>query len=146
MRPWGATACYPASFHHLYAEVTIRELPGFSSGFPGGTVVKNPPANPGDPRDTGLIPGSERFPWSRNSNPLQYSFLENSTDRGVRRATVHVGSKEQDTTEHTHTHTYTYTHTPSFNSLGPDLSSSKFQQIHSKCLGIQITNQSLFSK
>ena len=45
-------------------------------------------------------------------------------DRGVRWATVHVGSKESDTTEHTHTHTHTHTH--KFNSLGPDLGSSKF--------------------
>ena len=33
--------------------------------FPGGTVVKNPPASAGDPRDTGSMPGSGRFPWRR---------------------------------------------------------------------------------
>ena len=46
-------------------------------GFPGGSVVKNPPANAGD---TGLIPGSGRSPREGNSNPLQYSGLGNLTE------------------------------------------------------------------
>ena len=45
-------------------------------------VVKNPPANARDVRDTGFIPGSGRSPGEGNSNPLQYSCLENPTDRG----------------------------------------------------------------
>ena len=49
-------------------------------GFPGGSVVKNPPANAGDP---GSIPGSGRFPGEGNGNPLQHSCQENSTDRGA---------------------------------------------------------------
>ena len=49
-------------------------------GFPGGSVVKNPPANAGD---MGSIPGSGRSPGVGNGNPLQYSCLENSMDRGV---------------------------------------------------------------
>ena len=57
-------------------------------GFPGGSVVKNPPANAGDTRDSGLIPGLERFPGAENANPLQYSCLENSMDREAWRATV----------------------------------------------------------
>ena len=52
-------------------------------------VVKNPPANEGDTRDAGLIPGSRRFPGEGNGNPLQYSCLGNPTDRGDWRATVH---------------------------------------------------------
>ena len=52
-------------------------------GFPDGSVVKNPPANAGDIGDAGLIPGSERSPGSGNGNPLQYSCLENSMDRGA---------------------------------------------------------------
>ena len=44
-------------------------------------VVKNPPANVGDMRDTGLIPGLGRFPGGGNGNPLQYSRMENPTDR-----------------------------------------------------------------
>ena len=47
-------------------------------GFPGGTVVKNPPANAGDTRDMGSIPGSRRSPGVGNGNPLQYSCLEDS--------------------------------------------------------------------
>ena len=46
-------------------------------GFPGGSVVKNPPANAGDIRDTGLIPGSGRSPGGGHGNPLQNSCLEN---------------------------------------------------------------------
>ena len=62
-------------------------------GFPGGTVVKNPPANAGDARDVGSIPGSGRSPGVGNGNPLQYSCLENSMDRGAWQATVHVVAK-----------------------------------------------------
>ena len=41
-------------------------------GFPGGTVVKNSPANAGDARDIGSIPGSGSYPGGGNGNPLQY--------------------------------------------------------------------------
>ena len=51
--------------------------------FPGGTVVKNLPANAGGARDTDPIPGSGRSPGVGNGNPLQYSCLENLTDRGA---------------------------------------------------------------
>ena len=44
-------------------------------------LVKNLPANTGDARDVGLIPGLGRFPGIGNGNPLQYSCLENSMDR-----------------------------------------------------------------
>ena len=46
-------------------------------------VVKNPPANTGDLRDVGLIPGSGRSPGGRHGNPLQYSCLGNPMDRGA---------------------------------------------------------------
>ena len=52
-------------------------------------AVKNVPANPGDIRDTGSIPGSGRSPGEGNGNPLRYSCLENPMDRGAWRATVH---------------------------------------------------------
>ena len=55
-------------------------------GFLGGSVVKNLPANAGD---VGSIPGLGRSPGVGNGNPLQYSCLENSMDRGVWWATVH---------------------------------------------------------
>ena len=52
-------------------------------GFPGGAVVKNPPANAGDARDMGSIPGLGKSLEEGNGNPLQYSCLENSMERGV---------------------------------------------------------------
>ena len=63
--------------------------------FPGGSLVKNPPANAGD---VGSIPGSERSPGGGNGNPLQYSCLGNPMDRGAWWATVHGVTKEPDTT------------------------------------------------
>ena len=53
------------------------------SGFPGGSVVKNPPANAGDTGDTGSIPGSGRSHGEGNGNSFQYSYLENPMGRGV---------------------------------------------------------------
>ena len=52
-------------------------------------VVKNLPANAGDVRDEGLTPGLGRSPGGGHGNPLQYSCLENSMDRGAWWATVH---------------------------------------------------------
>ena len=52
-------------------------------------VVKNPPANAGAIRDVGLISELGRAPEGGHGNPLQYSCLENSMDRGVWMATVH---------------------------------------------------------
>ena len=46
-------------------------------GFPGGSVVKNPPANAGDARDVGSIPGSGRFSGEGSDNLLHYSCLGN---------------------------------------------------------------------
>ena len=58
-------------------------------GFPGGTVVKNPPANAGDVRDAGSLPRQGRSLGEGNGNQLQYSGLGNPMDRGAWRATVH---------------------------------------------------------
>ena len=63
-------------------------------------VVKNLPANAGDARNTGSIPGSGRSPGLGNGNPLQYSCLENSMDRGAWQATVYGGAESW---IHTHT-------------------------------------------
>ena len=51
--------------------------------------VKNPPANAGDVRDVGSIPGSGRSPGGEHGNPLQYSCLENPMDSGAWRDIVH---------------------------------------------------------
>ena len=56
-------------------------------------MVKNPPTIARDKRDMGLVPGSGRFAGEGNVNPLQYSCLENSMDRGVWRAVVHGFTK-----------------------------------------------------
>ena len=57
--------------------------------------MKNLPANEGDVRDMGLIPGSRRFPGEGNGSPLQYSCLQNLMDRGAWRSTVHGVTKSQ---------------------------------------------------
>ena len=59
-------------------------------GFLNGSVIKNLPVNAGD---MGSIPGSGRSPEGRNGNPLQYSCLKNSMDRGAWWATVHGVTK-----------------------------------------------------
>ena len=56
-------------------------------------VRKNPPANAGDLRDSGSIPGSRRSPGGEQGNPLQYSCLENPLDRGAWQATVRRAAK-----------------------------------------------------
>ena len=66
-----------------------------STGFPGGTKVKNPPANAGDTGHVGLIPGWGRSPGRGRGNPLHYSCPENPTDRGAWRATVHGVAKSR---------------------------------------------------
>ena len=73
---------------------------------PGGSVVKNPPANAGgDTGDMGLIPGSGRSPGGGNSNPVQYSCLENPMDRGAWWAAVHGVTKNWTRLSgQTHTH------------------------------------------
>ena len=65
-------------------------------GFPGGSVVKNPPANAGD---VGSISGSGRSHEGGHGNPFQYSCLKNPMDKGAWWAIVHGVSKELDMTE-----------------------------------------------
>ena len=70
-------------------------------------MVKNLPANVGDSRDTGSIPGSGKSHGVGNGNPLQYSYLENSLDRGALQIAIHEVT-ESDTTARAHTHTHTH--------------------------------------
>ena len=70
-------------------------------------VVKNPPDNAGDIRDSGSVPGSGRSPGEGNSNPLQYSCVENPMDWEAWWATVHTVAQSQTqlkqrSTQHTH--------------------------------------------
>ena len=68
----------------------------FLKGFLGGSEGKESTCNAGD---LGLIPGSERSPGEGNTNPLQYSCLENSMDRGAWWVTVHGIAKSWIMTE-----------------------------------------------
>ena len=90
--------------HIIYIYIYINK----KWGFLGSSVVKNPPANSEGTRDAVSIPGSGRSPGGGNGNPLQYSCLENSTDRGAWWATVHGVAKSQALTEHTRTHINIY--------------------------------------
>ena len=75
---------------------SLSRVPLSQMGFPGNSVVKNPPASAGD---TGLITGLGRSPGGGNGNPLQYFCLENRMDRGAWQATAHGVAKESDMTE-----------------------------------------------
>ena len=65
----------------------LTQMPS-EEGLPDGWVVKNPSASAGDTGDMGSVSGSGRFPGGVYGNPLQYSCLENSMDRGAWRAAV----------------------------------------------------------
>ena len=71
--------------------------------FPGGAVAKNLPANAGNARDEGSIPGSGKSPGEGNGNPLQYSCLENPMEGGAWQAPIHGVTKSW-TRLNTHTH------------------------------------------
>ena len=75
-------------------------------------VTKNPPANAGDAKDMGSIPGSGRSSREGNGNPFQYSYLGNLMDRGAWQATdLEVTKNQTQLSVHAHTHTHTHTHT-----------------------------------
>ena len=61
--------------------------------FPGGTVVKNPPAKAGDAREAGSVLGLRRSPGGGTGNPVQFSCLGNPMDRGAWLAAVHGVTK-----------------------------------------------------
>ena len=73
-------------------------------------VVKYPPANAGDRRDTGSVPGSRRFPGGCNGNPPQYSCLKNPMDRGAWGTTVHSVTKSQTQLKRQQAHTRHFAH------------------------------------
>ena len=77
-------------------------------GSPGGAVVKNLPANAGDARAVGSIPGWGRSPGEGNGYPFQYSCLESSMDRGALWAAVHGIVKSQIRLRDQHYYYYFY--------------------------------------
>ena len=74
--------------------LTLKSILVFRA-FQVALVVKNPPANVGDARNTSSIPGSGRSPGGWNGSPLQHSYLENSMDRGGWQAMVHGVTQSQ---------------------------------------------------
>ena len=66
-----------------WARMSNCGRPPVERGFPGDSVVKNPPANVGVARDAGSIPGSGRYPGVGNYNLLQYSYLGSPMERGT---------------------------------------------------------------
>ena len=115
-RPWGLkrirydlVSKQQQHYTHTHTHTHTHKLPGLNDlkiitvklhalfsielltkrAFPGGSVVKNLPANAGDTEDSGSIPGSVRSPGGRHGKPLQYSCLENPLDSGASWATVY---------------------------------------------------------
>ena len=70
-------------------------------------ILKNPPANTGDVRDSSSVPGSGRSLGRGHGCLLQYSCLENPMDRGTWQATVHRVAKSQTQLKQLSTHTHT---------------------------------------
>ena len=83
------------SWTHKALRLNFYNCKGTRRGPQVELVVKNPPANAGVIRDTGLIPGSGRSPGGGHGNPLQYSCLENPMDRRAWQAAVHGATKSQ---------------------------------------------------
>ena len=79
----------------IKTKINTWDLSKLNKGFPGGTVVKNLPANAGDAEDVGSMPESGRFPGKGNGSPLQYSCLGKPMDRGAWLTTVHRVTKCQ---------------------------------------------------
>ena len=76
-----------------YTQYPVINHFGKEYGFPGRTVVKNPPAKTRDIGDSGLIPESGRSPGGGNGNPFQYAYLDNPMKRGAWWTTVHGVAK-----------------------------------------------------
>ena len=85
--------------------------PSLRSNSQVAIVVKNPPANAGNVRKSGSIPGLEKYPGVGNGNPLHYSCLENPMDRGAWRSTVHRSTKSWTLLKQLSMHTCSYLHT-----------------------------------
>ena len=96
----------------LLASLHSATTPGFSSpttilGLPWYSDGKESACNAGDP---GLIPGSGRSPGEENGKPHQYSYLENSMDRGAWWATVQGSWDLKESPKKGATNTFTFSH------------------------------------
>ena len=78
--------------------IVLRKWSLYQLVDPGGSVVKNTPANAREAGDSGSTPQLGRSPGEGNGNPLQYSYLGNSMDRGDWRAIVHAVAKASEKT------------------------------------------------
>ena len=74
----------------IHFRVVFKQL-----GFSDGSASKESACNVGDTRDTDLIPGSGISPGEGNCNPLQYSCLENTMDRGAWQVILHNVAESQ---------------------------------------------------
>ena len=92
---------HKVSDQQISQQVNLKILYINTTGFPGDSVVKNPPSNAGEPD---LVPGSRRSPGEENGNPLHYSYLENPLETGAWWAIVHRISKESDMTQRLNNH------------------------------------------
>ena len=77
------------TFSFISKSLTVKK------GFPNGLVGKESAYSAGDTGDASSVPGSERSPAEGHGNPLQYSCLENSKDRGTWRIIIHRVAKSQ---------------------------------------------------
>ena len=77
-------------YTYLYIYICLHTI-----GFPGGSSSKEPTCHARDVRDMGSVLELGQSPGGEHGNPLQYSYLENSMDRGAWQATVHRVTKSQ---------------------------------------------------
>ena len=85
--PWGCKE--PDTTEHTYTCYIIYLLLCHTA------CVKNPPANAGEVRDMGSVPGCRKSPGGGHGNPLQYSWLENPMDKEAWGATAHGAAKSR---------------------------------------------------
>ena len=88
---------YRCYFKYLAHTVSFNSLYQPHEGFPGGSVVKNLPTMQEMQENLGSV--LRRFSGGEHGNPLQYSCLDNPTDRGACQVSVHRGHKELDMTD-----------------------------------------------
>ena len=96
--PWGGLECGQAGLDGLEGlteEIRLSWVRGMVPPNPGGTNGKELPANAGDVRDGGPIPGLGRSPGGGHGDPLQCSCVENPMDRGAWWSTIHRVAKRR---------------------------------------------------